>query len=109
MIIDFNKIEESVIENFKGGEGATNVRMFFDGTNRIMLGTLKSGSSIGMHTHDTSSEILYILEGSGKTVTNGVTERLEKGMCTYCEKGSTHTLINDGDKELRFFAVVPQQ
>ena len=31
------------------------------------------------------------------------------GYCHYCKKGSSHTLVNDGEEELVFFAVVPQQ
>ena len=37
------------------------------------------------------------------------TERLAAGDCHYCPKGGFHTLINDGDEDLVFFAVVPQQ
>ena len=32
MIIDFNKIEESILPNFKGGEKELAANMFFDGT-----------------------------------------------------------------------------
>ena len=32
-----------------------------------------------------------------------------KLMCHYCPKGHTHSLMNDSDAELEFFAVVPEQ
>lgn len=108
-MIKFDKMEPAAFENFKGGEGIFHAAMFADELNRIFKGTLSPGATIGMHTHDTSSEIIFILSGNGKTVCDGVEERVTAGDCLYCKKGSTHTLINDSDKELVFYAVVPQQ
>ena len=65
MLIDFETMEETVIPHFKGGEKETAARMFFDGQNRIMRGVLIPGASIGLHTHETGSEIVYILSGKG--------------------------------------------
>ena len=36
-------------------------------------------------------------------------ERVEAGVCHYCPKGHTHSMINDSDEDLVFFAVVPVQ
>ena len=66
MIINFNEIEETVIPNFNGGEKSVASHMFVDKNNKIMYGCLEPGASIGLHTHDTSSEIIYILNGTGK-------------------------------------------
>lgn len=109
MKIDFNKIEESVMQNFKGGEGEMRAHMFFDGTNRIMKATLVPGASIGLHRHETSSEIIYILSGSGKVLYEGEEIPLAAGDCHYCKKGFQHSLINCGTEALVFFAVVPEQ
>ena len=65
--------------------------------------------SIGLHTHDTSSEIIYILKGRGKVLYDGGYEEVEEGLCHYCPKGHEHSLINDSDEDLIFFAVVPEQ
>lgn len=108
-MLRFKDMPNTVMEQFKGGEGNTVFKMFTDELNRIMLGRLQPDCSIGMHTHDTSSEIIYVLEGEGTTVLDGITETLLPGDCSYCKKGSTHTLINRGSKDLVFFAVVPQQ
>ena len=35
-------------------------------------------------------------------------EPLTVGSCHYCPKGHSHSLINDGDQDLIFFAIVPQ-
>lgn len=108
-MLNFKEMPDTVLEHFKGGEGCTIAKMFVDDLNRIMLGRLQPGCSIGMHTHDTSSEIIYVLEGVGTTILDGVTETLLPGHCSYCRKGSTHTLINQGKDDLVFFAVIPQQ
>lgn len=109
MIIDFNNIDETIIPNFKGGEKAIAAKMYFDGTNRILYGRLESGATIGLHTHETSSEIIYFIEGKGKVLIDGEYEVVEAGMCHYCQKGHTHSLINDNEADLVFFAVVPEQ
>ena len=108
-MIKFESIEETVIPHFRGGEGDFCVTMFKDELNKIMKGRLEAGWSIGMHCHDTSSEIMYFLSGKGTVTTDGVSETVTAGDCHYCKKGSSHTLVNDGEEELVFFAVVPQQ
>ena len=108
-MLKFYEMPDTVLEHFKGGEGSTITKMFADDLNRIFVGRLQPGCSIGMHTHDTSSEVIYVLEGVGTTVLDGVTEMLQPGDCSYCKKGSTHTLMNKGEADLVFFAVVPQQ
>lgn len=108
-MLKFQKMPDTVLEHFKGGEGSTITKMFADDLNRIFIGRLQPGCSIGMHTHDTSSEVIYVLEGVGTTILDGVTEILQPGDCSYCKKGGTHTLMNKGEADLVFFAVVPQQ
>ena len=108
-MIDFSTIPESVLPAFKGGEGELRAHMIADDNNRILYATLAPGHSIGLHTHDTSSEIMYFLAGKGTVTTGGVSETVAAGLCHYCQKGSAHTLINDGEEDLVFFAVVPQQ
>ena len=110
MVIDFSKIELSLLPQFKGGEGVTKNRMFFDGTNKIMLGCLEPGCTIGYHCHDTSSEMIYILSGKARVLYDDGEERLVPGQCHYCPKGHGHSLINASETEdLTYFAVVPEQ
>lgn len=109
MLIDFSQMEEQVIPGFLGGEGTFHARMRVDGLGKIMRGALEPGSSIGLHTHDTGSEIIYILSGEGKVLYDGAYEPLFAGSCHYCPKGHSHSLINDSGAPLEFFAVVPVQ
>ena len=109
MVIDFSAIPETVIPHMRGGEREVSAHMYMDDLGKIMRGTLIPGASIGLHTHENSSEIIFILSGSGKALCDGVEERLSAGACHYCPKGHTHSLINDGGQDLTFFAVVPEQ
>ena len=109
MIIDFKSMQEICIPEFKGGIGDTIAKMHVDELGKIMYGKLTPGSSIGLHKHETNSEIIYILSGNAKTIYDDTEESLEAGDCHYCPKGHTHSLINAGKEDLVFFAVVPEQ
>ncbi len=109
MLIDFSNIEEQVIPGFLGGEGTFRPRMRVDELGKIMRAVLEPGSSIGLHTHETSSEIIYILKGTGKVLYDGEYIPLKAGDCHYCPKGHAHSLMNDSGEYLEFFAVVPVQ
>lgn len=108
MLIDFKAIEPDAVKNFHGGEKDTVRQMFADENNRIMIVTLVPGASIGLHTHEPTSEIAYVLAGKGKAVNkDGTQEELLPGTCHYCPKGDGHSVINDGEETLVLFAVVP--
>lgn len=109
MIIDFENVKEEICKNFKGGKKQISVHAFADEKNKIMYGKIEPGASIGLHTHETSSEIVYILKGKGKVLYDGEYEQVKQGVCHYCPKGHTHSLINDSDADIVYFAVVPEQ
>ena len=62
MVFDLKNEEAVTIDNFKGGEKYISAKMHFDGKNRILHGVLVSGATIGLHTHETNSEIIYFLK-----------------------------------------------
>lgn len=110
MVIRQADIEISHLENFKGGEKHLEAKMFFDGTNRILTNArLIPGASIGMHTHEDSCEVIFILEGCGSLLEDGTKKEVQAGDCLYCPKGGSHSLVNDSGSDLLFCAVVPQQ
>lgn len=109
MIINLKELKETVIPNFRGGEKETKAHMFVDDMNKIMYGQLEPGASIGRHKHQTSSEIVYFLQGTGRVEYDEVKEVVSSGTCHYCPKGHEHSIINDGTETLIFFAVVPEQ
>ena len=74
-----------------------------------MVNRLIPGASVGLHTHQGSSETIYILEGGGKVIYDGEELRISAGQVHYCPEGHEHSMINDTESDLVFFAVVPQQ
>ena len=109
MLIDFASLPETTIPRMYGGEGEVHANMYASPTMKIMKGKLPPGATIGLHTHQTSSEIIYILEGSAAVLYDGEKLRIEAGQVHYCPDGHAHSLINDTERDLVFFAVVPQQ
>ena len=110
MIIDINKLPVKTMVNFNGGEKELLANMFVDDAgNKIFRGKLAPGASIGLHTHETSCEVIYVLKGKGIVLYNGEYEDVSEGLCHYCPKGYSHSLINNSDEDLIFFAVVPVQ
>ena len=107
MIIDFDKIEVSIMPAFKGGEKETRAAMFTDENNRIMMGMLIPGATIGLHRHEGSSEVIFIQSGSGKVLYDGKYEEVKAGDVHYCPEGHEQSLINDSEENLTYFAVVP--
>lgn len=109
MILNFNEIEEQVIPNFKGGEKAIKSHMYTDEACKIMWASLEPGATIGVHTHETSSEIIFMLKGTGVVLYDDGKEVLSAGNCHYCPKGHSHSLRNESNEVITFYAVVPEQ
>ena len=108
-MIDFRTVPETALPNFKDGDGTFFARFAGDGNCKILLGRLPAGATIGLHTHEDTAEIIFFLSGSGRMILDGVTETIVTGLCHYCPKGSAHTMLNDGDEDITFYAVVPKQ
>ena len=107
MLIEFDQISETVTPRMRGGEGELVARMFVNEDAKIMRGLLAPGCTIGLHTHETDSEMIYILSGTGRVLYDGAYEVLSAGSCHYCPKGHQHSLINDSDGDLVFLAMIP--
>jgi len=107
MLVDFNKIEEEKLMEFKGGKKFLAGKFHTDELVKILKGRLEPGATVGKHTHEKDSEIIYVLSGTGKAFYDDGEERLVPGMCHYCPNGHAHGLENDGDEDLIFFAIVP--
>lgn len=108
MLIKFDEMKDTVLEKFKGGEGTLISKMHTDTNGKIMRGRLLPHSCIGLHTHEGNSEIIFILSGVGKVLYDGEYLPLKPGDCHYCPMGHEHSLINESDEELTFYAIVPE-
>lgn len=107
MLIDFSSIPVKILKNMRGGDKEAAMRIYDDGLCKIISGKLIPGASIGLHTHENDSETIYILSGTGKVLCDGEYETVSAGACHYCPMGHNHSLINDSEEDLCFFAIVP--
>ena len=108
-MLDFTTIPESPLPHFKDGEGTFFARFAGDTSCKILHGRLPAGATIGLHTHEDSAEIIFFLSGTGKMLLDDAEETIAAGLCHYCPKGSSHAMINEGDEDITFYAVVPKQ
>ena len=59
------------------------------------------------HSHPNGEEVIYIVQGSGRVMIDGVVEPVKEGCAVLFPQGSIHMLQNSGDKEMKvacFFA-----
>ena len=109
MLIDFSRMPVKTLDHFYGGDKEVQAKVYADGHNRILYGCLAPGASIGMHRHETSSEIVYVVSGHGRILFDDTSFPIGPGQCHYCPKGHSHSTVNDGEEELVCFTVVPEQ
>ncbi len=107
MRIQFDAMEKKTFPAFYGGEGEYEAEMYVDEHNKIVRGKLSKGCSIGLHTHENTSETIFVISGEGVMLYEGEKEILRAGDCHYCPKGGTHTFKNERAEDLCFYAVVP--
>jgi mannose-6-phosphate isomerase-like protein (cupin superfamily) len=59
------------------------------------------------HSHPNGEEVIYIVQGSGKIMIDGVVEPVKEGCTILIPQGKIHMLRNSGDTEMKaacFFA-----
>lgn len=105
MLTGFENIKGAAIFHLNGGDGAVTAKMFMNSACKIMISRLPAGASIGIYKHTGSSEINFVL----KAVCEGAEEVLTAGVCQYCPRGVSHSIINTGTKDLILFTAAPQQ
>jgi mannose-6-phosphate isomerase-like protein (cupin superfamily) len=61
------------------------------------------GGHIREHQHGSEREILFFFEGRGRAVVNGESHPIIPGTTVFLGPGNRHTLINEGDGDLKMF------
>lgn len=70
--------------------------------------TLLPGASIGYHQHVGDNEMYFITEGKALYTEDGVEYELEVGDMAFCPEGSYHGVVNTGEGNMSFVAVIQQ-
>ena len=63
---------------------------------------LPPGCHVREHGHARNTEILFIYEGRGRAELDGVSQRIGPGTTLLLGKFVGHTIINDGDADMKF-------
>lgn len=109
MRIDFNEEESVTIPGMNHGTGMMTAKMHMDAQGKVIFCAIHPGGSIGLHRHETSDDINYVISGKGVAVTDGVEERLSAGVCHICKKGSAHSITNTGAEDLVLLTIVAER
>ena len=105
MRIDIGNLPDSKISAMHGGTGELTERIFEDEGLKVIPRRIHPGGSIGLHQHEDSEEINYILYGNGVAVCDGAEEILATDVCHICPKGSEHSIANTGAVDLVMLTV----
>lgn len=109
MMIDFNTLAAVTVPGMNGGQGEMTAKMSVSEQGKIIVSQIHPGSSIGVHQHDTSDDINYVLSGQGIAICDGREESLSPGCCHICPQGSTHSIANTGEDALCLLTVVVER
>lgn len=101
MIYDFNQALNYSLPNLNGGDGTVYAKVIPCSTGSVMYAVIPPGCSIGLHAHQKDMDFNFILSGTGIAVCDGVEEPLSKGVCHFCPRGSSHSIRNTGDEDMR--------
>lgn len=107
MKLDFQAMEEKTVDGLRGGKGLVRMRGYTDGDNRVIMMTMTPGSAIGLHTHETDSETIYIVKGEGRMNQPQGSIPVSAGDTLHCPRGGTHALENPGTGELVALCIIP--
>lgn len=109
MLINFNDMPERTAPGMNGGTGEMTAKMYMDARGKVIQSCIHTGGSVGLHRHETSDDINYVISGTGKAVCDGAEELLAAGCCHICGKGSEHSIANTGSDDLVLLTVVVER
>ena len=110
MYIDFNGMEAKEMPCLWNGKGTMSSKFFLDEKgNKFIKAAIHPGGSFGIHSHEGSMDIVYVLEGEGIAKCDGVEEKLIPGNCHVCPDGSSYEFENTGTIDLVLLTFVPKQ
>lgn len=64
---------------------------------QIVIMSIDPGGEIGEEVHNDNDQVLYLVEGKGQVVLDGVTEDFSPGDIVLVKKGTRHNFISSKD------------
>lgn len=115
MIIKNKSKRQEIKKNMRGGNGEIEITHIAEseilGENCRMFSqiTVKPGDSIGEHQHVGEQEIFYFVQGNGTVIDDGKQFDIGPGDVMVTPDHSSHSVINTGDADLVFMALILKQ
>jgi mannose-6-phosphate isomerase-like protein (cupin superfamily) len=80
-------------------------KVLFTGTkSQLVLMSLRPGEEIGAEVHKVD-QVLYVVDGEGKVVLDGIDKEFEKGEIAFVPAGVQHNVINTDDEPMKLFTI----
>jgi mannose-6-phosphate isomerase-like protein (cupin superfamily) len=80
-------------------------KVLFTGTkSQLVLMSLRPGEEIGTEVHKVD-QVLYVVDGEGKVVLDGIDKEFEKGEIAFVPAGVKHNVINTDDEPMKLFTI----
>jgi mannose-6-phosphate isomerase-like protein (cupin superfamily) len=80
-------------------------KVLFTGTkSQLVLMSLRPGEEIGTEVHKVD-QVLYVVDGEGKVVLDGIDRGFEKGEIVFVPAGLQHNVINTDDEPMKLFTI----
>lgn len=72
---------------------------------QLVLMSIAPGEDIGEEVHTHIDQILYLVEGTGEAVIDGLESPFVEDEVVFVPAGTKHNFINKGDKALKLYTV----
>lgn len=96
----FENIKELVKEN----ENFRHV-IYTGRKSQLVLMSLLAKEDIGEETHETSDQILFIVDGKGEAVVGEEHTPITKHSVVFVPAGTVHNIINTGNEKMKLYTV----
>ena len=78
--------------------------IFTGARSQLVLMSLRPGEEIGLEVHD-GDQIIYLIEGDGFAILDGVRKEIEKGSVVFIPAGVRHNILNTDDEPMKLFTI----
>lgn len=72
---------------------------------QLVLMSIPPHGDIGMETHEKTDQVLFIVEGVGKTILNGQESPIAGDDVIFVPAGTEHNFVNTGEKDLKLYTL----
>ncbi len=72
---------------------------------QIVVMSIPVNGDIGEEVHQTTDQIIVVVEGEGELFINGEVTPFEEDAIIFIPAGTSHNIINTGDEDLKIFTI----